>query len=467
MNNNTCPFLLDKNKFHDLCHDFIESRYERRSPKTKKTYYIYLGLFRRWMIRHESTELNEKTIKTWMLDVARKRTVGSVAVELLITTHFLDYLIFRKLWYENPFSALRLKHRRRGYHGMARVLKETGSIAALDELADIPLSGPLASHFTDYFDHVKALGKSLRRQDWLLKSFEKYLRRQNINDLKQIDASVVAAWNDWVSRTPESKKRYKLAGLKDFFDFLLGQERIIVSPIPQLPPKQFKFFPPYVFSREEIRSILAAAEKLPDVQFMPYRGPTFRMVFLLLYTLGLRINEALNLKLADIDFVQDSVTIRDAKFYKGRVLPFGPRFKSALQRYINGHPLLVNAGAEDFLFPTQSCQFNRSTPRLARSTCYNNLNRIIKAMPITPPVATSLPKLHSFRHSFSVHRLENWMREGADIGAKLPLLSAFLGHTSVAYTQVYLTLTPERLALIGQRFEKTFGILPQAEEVRS
>ena len=61
------------------------------------------------------------------------------------------------------------------------------------------------------------------------------------------------------------------------------------------------------------------------------------------------------------------------------------------------------------------------------------------------------------------------MREGADVGAKLPLLSAFLGHIDVACTQVYLTMTPERLALIGERFEKAFGMPHQTGngEVRS
>jgi site-specific recombinase XerD len=61
------------------------------------------------------------------------------------------------------------------------------------------------------------------------------------------------------------------------------------------------------------------------------------------------------------------------------------------------------------------------------------------------------------------------MREGADVGAKLPLLSAFLGHIDIACTQVYLTMTPQRLVMLGERFERAFGRLPQtdSEEERS
>jgi site-specific recombinase XerD len=417
------------------------------------------------MITNEIVELNEEVIKSWMLDHVQKVTVMTVSTRTIMLTHFIDYLVSRKLWHDNPFSTLRLQHHVRGYRGIARILKKTGSVAALDDLADIPFSGALASHFIDYLNHASALGKSLQTQRWVLKSFEKYLRQHNINSLEQINASVVAAWNDWLGEVAEYQKRCRLVVLKGFFDFLLGQERILVSPIPQLPPHRRKSLPPYIFSRKEIKDILAAIEKLPDHRLMPYRGATYRMVFLSMYTLGLRISEALNLKLADIDFIQDSVTIRDTKFYKGRVLPFGPRFKAALQRYINGHPLLCNTSATDFLFPTQS----HRTPRLNDSSCRCTLRRILQELVISSPPATLSPRLHSFRHCFVVHRLEKWMREGVDVGTKLPLLSAFLGHVDAAATQVYLTMTPERLALIGERFEKAFGMPPQTgnKEVRS
>ena len=73
------------------------------------------------------------------------------------------------------------------------------------------------------------------------------------------------------------------------------------------------------------------------------------------------------------------------------------------------------------------------------------------------PVETRLPSLHSFRHSFAVHRVEQWLQEGTNVDTKLPLLSAFLGHVDAAATQIYLTMTPHRLELIGERFEAAAG----------
>jgi site-specific recombinase XerD len=58
------------------------------------------------------------------------------------------------------------------------------------------------------------------------------------------------------------------------------------------------------------------------------------------------------------------------------------------------------------------------------------------------------------RHTFAVHRLVSWYQQGADVQRMLPQLSTYLGHTSLACTQVYLTLTPELMAEASTRFER-------------
>ena len=92
------------------------------------------------------------------------------------------------------------------------------------------------------------------------------------------------------------------------------------------------------------------------------------------------------------------------------------------------------------------------------------IEKLISEVGIVAPPETQRPRLHSFRHSFAVHRVERWHREGADLGVKLPLLSAFLGHRDLASTQVYLTMTPERLRLVGEAFERMFGVEPEGTE---
>jgi integrase len=60
------------------------------------------------------------------------------------------------------------------------------------------------------------------------------------------------------------------------------------------------------------------------------------------------------------------------------------------------------------------------------------------------------------RHAFAVHRLTDWYRQGVDIHARLPWLSAYMGHDNVLGTEVYLRATPELMTVASQRFETWF-----------
>jgi site-specific recombinase XerD len=62
--------------------------------------------------------------------------------------------------------------------------------------------------------------------------------------------------------------------------------------------------------------------------------------------------------------------------------------------------------------------------------------------------------MHDLRHTFAVHRLTSWYRQGADVQKLLPQLSVYLGHVHIRATQVYLTMTPELLQQASNRFEQ-------------
>src|SRR5207253_7381664 len=64
------------------------------------------------------------------------------------------------------------------------------------------------------------------------------------------------------------------------------------------------------------------------------------------------------------------------------------------------------------------------------------------------------PRLHDLRHTFAVHRLTEWYRQGTDVQRLVYHLSVYLGHAHLTDTQVYLTMTPELLQLAGKRFER-------------
>ncbi len=68
------------------------------------------------------------------------------------------------------------------------------------------------------------------------------------------------------------------------------------------------------------------------------------------------------------------------------------------------------------------------------------------------------PRVHDIRHTFAVHRLLAWYRQGADVQKLLPTLSVYMGHKQLVSTQVYLTAIPELLQEASRRFERYAGM---------
>jgi integrase/recombinase XerD len=242
---------------------------------------------------------------------------------------------------------------------------------------------------------------------------------------------------------------FKYSALKGFFQFAVSRGHLDKVPLPTALPKCPRTFVPYIYSHEELRRLL---EAIPSYQRFPSRmePPTLRAILLLLYGAGLRRGEALRLSIADVDLANSLLTIRDTKFFKSRLVPVGPDLTQVLSDYVRWrtatHP---SAKADSHFFVSR------------RGTAIHrwNLQVAFERLRETAGVRRSdggrhQPRLHDLRHTFAVHRLTDWYRQGADVQRLVYHLSIYLGHARLTHTQVYLTLTPELLQQAGKRFER-------------
>ena len=171
---------------------------------------------------------------------------------------------------------------------------------------------------------------------------------------------------------------------------------------------------------------------------------------LLLYATGLRVHEAISLNRADVDLAACVLTVRHTKFYKSRLVPFGAQLRDVLVRYAASRPTATGAAAEPAPFFT-----TRSGARVTQHALEDRFRRICELAGVRrSDGARYQPRLHDLRHTFAVHRLTSWYRQGADVQRLLPQLSVYLGHVYLSSTQVYLSMTPELLQEAGARFEK-------------
>jgi integrase/recombinase XerD len=242
-----------------------------------------------------------------------------------------------------------------------------------------------------------------------------------------------------------SRKHEALRGL---FRYLVGRGHLSRSPLPEPGPRIQSTFQRYIYTRDDLQRLLAAAAQPvhPATLIQPH---TLQLLLLVLYATGLRAGEALRLRRCDVDTHDRLLTIWDTKFFKSRLVPVGTDLCMALSRYAKQRTKLPLAEDERSVFFATRTGQTISLGRLEYA-----FTRLLRQTRVGQDYAGHRPRLHDLRATFAVHRLLAWYREGADVQVRLPLLSTYLGHLNVSATSTYLTMTAELLTEASQRFER-------------
>jgi integrase len=208
---------------------------------------------------------------------------------------------------------------------------------------------------------------------------------------------------------------------------------------------------PYLYTKQDIERLMGAAKALRPADGL--RGLTYATLLGLLSVTGLRISEALSLSLADVDCQAGLLTIRKTKFGKARLVPLHPSARRALLHYARERDAYVGRLPIPRFFVTAhgrplSAQQVGKTFRLLR-----------RRVGLHATAQWDEPQLHHFRHRVATESLLRWYRAGDDVEQRLPVLSTFLGHGSVASTYWYLSAHPELMGRamrhLEQRWEKS------------
>lgn len=293
-----------------------------------------------------------------------------------------------------------------------------------------------------YVAYKLSLGMRFATEARTLKSFYRTL---GDIDMRDVDADRVHAFLDGNGPITAFWHR-KLSALRGFYRFAIARGYTTSSPLPLGIPAEPRTFVPYIYSRDEMKRLLAATA---DRERCNLSSLTCRTLLLLLYGTGLRIGEAVGLNLADVDLGSGTLCIRESKFYRTRLVPTGPDLTSVLAKYAverNKWPPLNPDAA--FLLTERGQRLSRAGAEYA----FKQLRE--RARVRRDDDSRYQPRLHDIRHTYTVTRLVSWYREGADVQRLLPQLATYLGHVHIGATQRYLTMTPELLRQASLRFER-------------
>jgi integrase len=305
----------------------------------------------------------------------------------------------------------------------------------------------------EYLSLRRGLGFKLQKAGKALLDFITFMEQRCASYITQ---ALALAWAQQPSNVEPAHWAQRLSFVRGFARYRSATDpRTQVPPAGLLPfrPKRAR---PYLYSNDEIRSLLAATLKMPcRYKSGALRPWTYYCLFGLLSVSGLRPGEARNLELQDVDLRAAVLTIRGAKFGKSRLVPLHPSTCKVLADYIarrNRHW----AGR-----PVSSSLFvSSSGKRLHGASIDETFAALCRQIGLRGESASHGPRLHDMRHAFATNTLVRWYKSDQDPERRLPILSAYLGHVQVEDTQWYLSGSPELMREAMRRLEHRWGSRP-------
>lgn len=198
----------------------------------------------------------------------------------------------------------------------------------------------------------------------------------------------------------------KRSALKFLYDEIL-QKNITDIKTPKIPKSL-----PSVLTKEEVKQLINSAG-----------SDKTKLIIELIYSAGLRVSEAVSLKIDNIDFNENMIAIKSGKGQKDRVTLLSPVTATHLKKY-----LLTLDENEKYLFPSKN-----------ETLSTRNIQKIIQRAAKNAGI-TKKTTPHTLRHSFATHLLEN--------GTDIRLIQELLGHSSIATTELYTHISRKQLKAV-------------------
>lgn len=296
----------------------------------------------------------------------------------------------------------------------------------------------------EYLTLRRSLGFKLRDAGKLLQAYVKFMEEQRA---PYITTKLALAWAQQPSTVQPAEWARRLSVVRIF-----ARHRSATDPRTQIPPEGLlpyrpKRARPYLYSAQEIRCFLREALSLPARGGL--RPWTYHCLFGLLSVTGMRIGEARNLELQDVDLRTGVLMIRSGKFGKSRLIPLHVSTRRVLADY------LARRDRRWATRPVSSYVFlSNWGNQLDGGEIHRTFYALSRQIGLRGRSDSHGPRLHDMRHRFAVMTLLRWYRSGKDVERKLPYLSAYLGHVHVSDTYWYLSAWPELMREAMSRLER-------------
>ena len=286
----------------------------------------------------------------------------------------------------------------------------------------------LLQNFQEYLSVEKGLSEnSIFSYRYDLNKFRSYLEKQQIDFLEVQTKDIMKFLMEEKNRKISSKTLAReVVAIRQFYKYLRDEKQVDYNPTDKIgTPEVMRAIPDHLTIQEVDELFLAIDEdniyELRD-----------KCIFELLYSAGLRISEACNLRMTDIDMDSGMITV-EGKGGRERLVPFGEKSLKILRLYLEkSRPEILKARSCEYLFVSKKGSY------INRKSVWRLLNIYIKRTSINKKVTP-----HTLRHSFATHLLENH--------ANLREVQELLGHIDISTTQIYTHMANKTLKEVHKK----------------
>jgi integrase len=301
-----------------------------------------------------------------------------------------------------------------------------------------------------YIELKQALGRRFSHERRVLETVEDCMIRLGARDLTQ---SVFEHWSRTVAHLSPTVRRNQMRIVRNFCLYHRRTNPDCFVPDIDGFPRPHQPVQPYIYTDSDIIRLLRTASNLKPIPNSPLRPQVFRLAIVLLNTTGIRRGELAHLTIGDYDRNNCSLLVREGKFHKQRILPLSVDATRELETYLVARLQRQFPGDDDSLL-----LWNWYCHGYSGAGLGDGIRELVREAGIRTADG-HLPRVHDMRHSFAIRVLIRWYKSGVDVQVKLPVLSTYMGHVSIASTEYYLPFVAELAGAAGDRFRERYGSL--------
>ena len=241
----------------------------------------------------------------------------------------------------------------------------------------------------------------------------------------------------WIEKRPTNtvktyEMRYCMIRQLGTYMKLHGYDAYIAPQI-NFKTRKSSFFAPYIFNKSELKRFFEEVDSIHPHPQNRWQHLFYPLLYRLLLGCGLRLNEALTLKIKNVKVAHGILSIQEAKFGKARNVPMCRSLTDRCSEYLN----LCHGSStpDDLFFPSPKGGV------YSHSGIYFKYRDLLRKAHISYGGRGHGPRIHDFRHTYAVYCLRKWLREKIELENALLYLSIYMGHCDITGTHTYLRLT--------------------------